>query len=262
MTGDFNKVITVQTNDPENPTIKLTCKGKILEPVKLNPARFNFGRFPRNSPAQTQTITVTRGDSTHFKPKLVAPAARGIEAQLREVEPNEKYEIIVTVDPSKAGERVATNITLETGVPESPTAMLTVYGQVIPRVTPTPSRFTVQSGMDREQTLSVQLRWDDGKPGKIVSESVNDSHLSVKVEQEGDSQFVRLTVPADYTPSPGDYAVTLLTDDPDAQTVRIPISHRSVPGRRTAGTIAPRPAGQIGPEKGLAPPVEVKSSDH
>jgi len=215
--------------------VSLTCKGKILEPVIIRPPRFNFGRLSRKAPPQTETIQITRGDAPNFDLKLTPVEDKAIKAELREVEAHEKYELIVTLDPANAAEVVSGKVQLETGVPESPNAVVTLHGNIIPRVTTSPNRFSIQANEPEERTLAVELNWDDGKPGKILSSSVNDPKLAVQVDEQSGVQVVRLTVPAEYNPGSGAQAVILLTDDPNAQTVRVPISVRRTVTRPKTG---------------------------
>lgn len=55
--GKVSKTVTVNSNDPENPTYKLTIAGEIIEEVIVNPRRINFGSG-RKGDSVTKTLEI------------------------------------------------------------------------------------------------------------------------------------------------------------------------------------------------------------
>ncbi len=56
--GKVSKTVTVNSNDPETPTYKLTISGDIIEEVTVNPRRINFGAS-RKGDSVTKTLEIT-----------------------------------------------------------------------------------------------------------------------------------------------------------------------------------------------------------
>ena len=55
--GKVSKTVTVNSNDPETPTYKLTISGDIIEEVVVNPRRINFGTS-RKGDSVTKTLEI------------------------------------------------------------------------------------------------------------------------------------------------------------------------------------------------------------
>ncbi|MFH0980878.1 MAG: hypothetical protein V2A79_04995 [Planctomycetota bacterium] len=189
----------------------------------MEPRAVNFGLISRKASAQQQKVTITRGDGGPLNLKLAPVDLANFEAQLREIEPGERYELEVTLSPPFLAERMRTNLTLETGIAEAPTTTLPVFGSIAPRVSAEPSRVTLPPKLDSDWEQAVHLVWDDDLAHKILGATANDEGLVVRVEEQGDQQQVVLQVPPTYKPRPGVSMVTIKTDDTEMPEVQVPI---------------------------------------
>ena len=143
MKGTFSRKITISTNDPNARSVKLTCAGKILEPLYMNPKVISFGRISRKDNPPPKTATITRGDGGPLKLKLKTLKTPGFKVELREIEAGEKYELEVQIVPPFDSKRTRVNLEFDTGIPESPTVTLRAYASIPARVTAMPKRFMV-----------------------------------------------------------------------------------------------------------------------
>jgi hypothetical protein len=132
--GTFTRNIVVTTNDPSHPKETLVCKGQVLEPFNITPKLVNFGLVSPAGPARQKTLSITRGDGDALKLKLLPIKAEAVAASLNEVEPGERYELVVSLNPPLAAQRIRASLQLETGVPQSPTATIPVYATIARRV--------------------------------------------------------------------------------------------------------------------------------
>lgn len=221
--GEFSRAIIVTTNDPNHARETLTCKGRILEPVNLNPKRLSFGQVSRKASAQTKKVIITRGDGGPLALKLVPIELQGFGAQLREIEPGERYELEVTLTPPLKSNRVRTNLKLETGLAEVPTITIPASATQIPRVVAQPRRFSIPAQRDSDFRQAVRLIWDDDAEHKILSVSANDPGLKVSLSEEDGKQEVVLEVSDGYKPRSGARTVTVTTDDTEVPTIRVPV---------------------------------------
>ena len=231
MKGTFSRNISVSTNDPNAPTVKLTCAGKILEPLYMNPKVISFGRISRKDNPPPKTATITRGDGGPLKLKLKTLKTPGFKVELREIEAREKYELEVQIIPPFNSRRTRVNLEFDTGIPESPTVTLRAYASIPARVTAIPRRFTIPGNRQDVWKATARLVWDDAVSYKILEASVNDPKLTVRVVEKSGTQRVELEVPKDYDPGTTPRAVTIKTDDAQMPTIRVPILSASRGGR-------------------------------
>ncbi|UCE60796.1 MAG: hypothetical protein JSU63_03405 [Phycisphaerales bacterium] len=224
LSSTFTKKINVTTNDPSNPSVVLTYKGKILEPIKMSPNYLNFGQVARKSGPVTKSILLTPGDGGPLDPKLRPTKAKNIEARLTELKKGEEYELEVTVTPPFESQRLNARLELETGIAKAPTMKVRISGSMPPRVVATPRRFTVPRDVSAGWEQTVTLSWDDNKPYKIISATINDPTIALKVEEVSGMQRIVMRLPAGYSPRRGAQNVLVKTDDPETPNFSVPIT--------------------------------------
>ncbi len=251
--GTFDKKISVSTNDPNNQRVNLTCKGQILEPVKIEPQRINFGKVARGAKKEqlVKKVSVLRGDGEPIKPVLKPITVKNIEAELKEIEAGERYELVVRLLPPFKSERVRSNVIIETGIERAPTASFYVSATVKPRAMAAPRRFTVPSVRHDDWEQSVSLVWDDGEQRKIKSAEVDDPELSVQIREINGQDRVFLKVPKDYSGTRAGRTVTLQLDDELMPELKVMVrfsAPRERPPARRRSTPAPRPT--VSPKTG------------
>lgn len=201
----------------------LECEAKVLSAMRVEPATVSFGQIQRDDPEQTKTITITRGDGGPLDPKVLATGNPQIAAELREIEPGERYEVDVTIRPPWPNEMLRGTLSLETGVERAPQESIVVFANVTPRLQANPQRFMIQMEPEAAVELTARLNWD-GQPGKVLEATVNDPELAVRVDEQDGEQVLVLDVPAKYSPKRRTGSVvTLRTDDPTVSIVQVPI---------------------------------------
>ena len=242
--SSFSQKITVTTNDPDHPTETLICKGQILDAVSLSPKRINFGSVSRKAPVPPQTVTITRGDAGPLNLKLRPVESESLVAQLREIEPGERYELEVTLSPPFKSNKVRAKVIVETGIAKAPTASIPVYASLAPRLEAQPRNIRVPGQLKADWQQVVRLVWDDDVPHKIIGATVNDPKLTVEVDDQDGRHQVIVQVPAGYTLPGGRRTVVIKTDDPRAPEVKVPLTVTRGASRARAGhsAIAPRAA--------------------
>lgn len=213
----------------------------MLVPFNTEPQLINFGAIARDAPPQTKSVTITRGDGDPLKLELVPVKDKTLSATLREIEPGEKYELDVSVQPPWPNDRIRGSVDVKTGLPQAPRQTIRVYGQVDPRLQAKPSRFTLPQDNTSDTDIKVDLLWSGAEaPGKILSAAPTDNALHARVEENEGKQSIVLTVPADYERKRGvALVVKVTTDDPVAPELRVPIIGLA---KRPAASPDPAPA--------------------
>jgi len=193
--------------------------------LKIEPQSVAFGHIPRDSQEQSKTVVITRGDGGPISPKIASTSCPSpLKAELREIEPGERYELNVTIGPPWPNGTLRGSLVVETGVSEAPQETIYVYASVPSRLAANPPRLMLRPDPQADTEVSTTLAWEGGPPGKVLEATSSDPRLQVSVEQRGDTQAIVLKVPAGYSGrrSGGD-SVTITTDDPSVPTFRIPI---------------------------------------
>jgi len=180
--GEFTKKIFVDTNDPSNPMVTLNCKGQIKEAIKITPNMVNFGRIVADQTVVERRLEISEGDAGPIKPELQPLGDDEVEAELREIEPGKRYELIVRAHPKPASNRLSGRITLNTGVEQESTVQINVYGTVASPIATRPPTVFVPPSAPANWEQAIDLVWADGdKSHRIVSATVNHPKLEIVV---------------------------------------------------------------------------------
>ena len=237
----LNKQIRVLTNDRATPSTTLHCLANVRMALKMTPGTLNLGVVKRDAESLTKTVLIERGDGGPISPEVRSASLKNMATELREIEPGEKYELDITVSPPWPNKWLRGTIALNTGVNEAVNQVLSVRAQIPPRLTASPSQITLPNEVEEETVRRAKLIWSDHEPGEITAVSVNDSSLSVELEEKDGEQWVVLHVPAGYEARPGSRKkVTLRTSDREVPKMDITVYSMRPRSARTAQPRKPR----------------------
>jgi hypothetical protein len=223
----------------------LTCKGRAKAAAKLEPMGVNMMSIARDADSKTQTVKITRGDGGPLALELLPPTVPGCTAELRTLEPGERYELDVTVKLPLANDRLNTQLTLKTGVADAPDEFLQVNASVEPRLRADPPRFMLQREIAEDLEVKSRLIWSGKDPGKVTLVTCSDPVLKVSTSEQDGMTVVVLNVPKGYQPANNaPPAVTVETDDLQVARLPIPIVSMARPiAQPTGAPLKPPPGG-------------------
>ncbi len=237
----------MQTNDKNNRSVTLKGTVRVMTALTCDPQTVNFGQIARTDEPQTKTITITKGDAGEIRPKLVPVKTANISAELREIEAGAKYELHVTLSPPWPNDSIRGAVTLETGIPQSPTERLRVFANLDPRLRSEPGSFEVPPNQTTETEWKARLVWS-GRPGLATSVTSTDPRIQAHLDSQAGIQYVVIKVPADYSAeSRRAAAVIVRTDDEAVSSVRIPVRVTASPRAMAAPSAAEGGRGVIRP---------------
>jgi len=237
----------------------------VRSPLTFNPIRLNLGNIEREDVGVTKVVEIRRGDGGPIKPEVVTTRGLHSAVMMREIEPGEHYEMVISTSPPWPSGRLSDYIRITTGVPESPDASYLVTGTIPPRLSTSPRFFTLPVERAEETTDSVELVWSKNLPGKVTTVVTTIEGGSVNVKEEGSKQTIVLTVPAGSAgvQSRGREQVVVHIEDEKEPTLRIPVLFRDRPYNRSTWqgrhpAVKPEDATTHGPPAAPAAATEVK----
>jgi len=239
--GKFSKSITVNSNDPVTPVLRLSLAGEVKQYVELNPQRLNFSHI-KGQEERSETITITNNTDKPMQLALEGENTIGpFTLELAEKEPGKVVEAKISSKPPYQPKLNNAQFTLTTNVPDQPKVDLIVSAYVPPRVEVRPEQIVLSSPPTSDLVRPVRFVNNGESPVKVVSAEADDEDIKVSLtEQEpGKTYEVKVTVPAGFEPTEQSRQITLKTDDTEYPEIKIPLSVRA------QRTVQARPAEQL-----------------
>lgn len=249
-----SQTVTVQTNDPLNPSVQILVKGSIKQVFDMKPAeRITFTGLDRTT-EQTKELTLHSNltdEKVSLKLKDV-PENVPFNVKLETVEEGVEYKLIVATKPPLALGSNAVAVTLLTNHEKFKTVSVPVSAYIAPRVQISPATLYVP----REGSASIQryvrLRYNAVKEIKVTDIKVGDESVKAevmppRVEPNPKSTVkmheIRVTLPpASEFPADGT-TITVMTDDDEPEYKSFEIKVLLQPDTRRANSSARAKAG-------------------
>lgn len=248
--GKFGKSITVNTNDPVTPALRLKIAGEVKEYVAVKPRSINFGHIKGAQAERTLTATLTNNTDQEMTLILEPPAIVGpFSAELVEKEQGKVYELRVSAKPPYGLRHNSANFKITTNIARKPELEVPASAYVPPRLMIRPEQVVFGSVPKSEWIRPIHFTNNGSTPVKILSAEVDDQQLKVElVEREaGKAYEVRLTIPVGYVPPEQGRVVTLRTDDSERPEITVPVKarKRSAGHRRPAEALVGEPTPEV-----------------
>jgi len=251
--GAFAKSITVESNDPVTPQLRLVLKGHCKQLVEVTPPSANFGNFFGEDVAPV-TLKVTNNSD---KPAQIAlatqPAEGAFQFDLKETEPGRQWDLVVApTRPIKAG-MLSGMAVLQTGLDNPKELRVAASGRRTERLDVMPATLmiapvNVPAGQPvRAYPRTLWFTNHGDKPVTVTEVSVDDPDLPAKVtvRTPGKSYQITVDVPAGYMPPEQGRKLTVKTDDSEKPVLEVPILRYTPPQPAAASTQPVRPAAQL-----------------
>ncbi len=225
LSAKVTKSVTVTSNDPESPTLRLSIGGTVKQRMEVDPAK--GGTFGRIKPNETVKRTLTLSNNTDIPMELTLTSAKAgvFQAELTVTEPGQKYELkLETNGPYAEGYNRGT-ISIKTSSPEEPTMEVPVSVYVLPEVEVTPAIVVIPKADPTSRSQPVRVTFNSDSSYKIVSAETDNKDIAVTVNETRPNMFmVTLQLPENYMPPLTGHTLTIKTDHPEKSTVTVPIN--------------------------------------
>jgi hypothetical protein len=235
---DYSQGATFGTNDPRQPFIKLTVKGKVYPSVEIVPPQMiQFPRISSEEPHRARFLVFSQERPElkvlkveTSKPDLIVGQAQPMTSEeAAMVKVTKGYRVDIEVKPGMPLGNFHEELVVHTDHPKQPEVKVSVGGFVFGPISVTPERVRMTGvvgaeGATRELLLVVSKGKETHfevaqKPEKLEVAIAQDDHSKVKGRY-------RLTVTVPKGTAPGDVEgeIVLRTDHPRAKEVKIPVS--------------------------------------
>lgn len=225
--GAYDKAITISTNDPVNPELRLKLTGNCKRYVDILPTHAIFGKITDDE-AQERVLKITNNTDKDITLSVDPTTDGPFKFELAAVKPGREFELKVSLQqPYKPGD-YRNGTTIKTSVAEQDTISIIATATVPERLEVLPETVTLNPITTADRPYVRPLRFTNygKKPVKIVEAISEDPVLKVSVNErtEGKAYTINVDIPAGYVkPTKENQKIVLKTDDPERPTIEIPV---------------------------------------
>ena len=266
--GHFEKAITIGSNDPVTPELRVKLKGEMKRYVDVTPPSANFAKITSQE-AQERIVNITNNTDNPLKLTVELPADSKFKAEVVEKTPGKQFDLKISAVPPFEPGNLRTTITLKTNIPEQNEVTVDVNGLVPDRLEIQPTVISLKpsrGGGDETTGVSRVIRFTNyGKePVKVLEATVDDPTVTVNVAERkvGENYTIQVQMPAGYTPPSTGRTITLKTDDKEKPTITVPIQGSAAATQKvTDKDAAPKPEAPKPLVAQPAPPFKLTTID-
>jgi hypothetical protein len=239
--GNFEKMVSIQTSDPAQPEIWFTVKGKVSPAIITVPPdlTLNFLNI-ENDRAETARVAMSSLDRPDFKilrltstrPELFVPTSRELTSEEKvELGFASGHRVDIEIKPSSEVGTFAEEVVVITDHPDRQEVRIPVRGKRIGAISAAPESLRIEadssSGGSRSAVLFVR-----GQESTRFEVAEKPEGLEVKIDPiEGAGSDVKvkryrmtLAIPPGTPPSVIKGQVVLKTDHPSVEKLQLPVS--------------------------------------
>jgi hypothetical protein len=233
--GDVEGIVVLLTNDPLQPRLHLSLKGRIIPPIQILPRPvFYISQF-QGEQSETR-FTIQNNQEKAVEIERVELLGDHFTAEVKTLEPGRKWSLTVTIPAATPSGRFREALKIHTDDEQHPSLYVQVNVMVKPDVFIDPE--TVDFGLVSQarilsnpqilefmtQTIVIGRR-DGDMTIKTVQADL--PFISVEQEPEGASSGFRLDLklnPELLKSGKFEGQITLITDDPEYSEIKIPVN--------------------------------------
>ncbi len=247
--GRLDEWLTITTNDPQNPDMKITLTGiirTVVQPEVIfdaayerakaagKPARLNkkmkatFGKV-KSTDRLHRVIKLRNTSGQPLAMKMLPLSAKSrFQASLQETVPGEEFELTVTCEPPIPVGTWSTALTFQTSIPDQPTYTIVAHARVPTRVEVIPGRIVIDQSSFRTKERKIRIVNHGDTPVELLAISTSDPRFEFEYTPphaiDPKTQFITVKFPGEaYRPPPYGEVIEIRTNDPEWGVTRIPV---------------------------------------
>lgn len=215
--SNYNRVINVATNDPNQLNLPLTLSGDVKQKVSAEPPLLAY--FGQLGPGVelTKKFKLTNNTETPMKLEVVAPPnPTCFKVSIQELEPGKTAEVTVVAEPPFQEETNAAQFSIQTGIegvaplPLPCNLIKPPVVQVLP-----PSLRLPPSPLASAHRQQITVHNNGEAPVAVKSVEVSDPEIKYEITENlaGKRWTIQVEAPAGFTPNPTRPPVVTVTTD-------------------------------------------------
>ncbi|MCH7595734.1 MAG: DUF1573 domain-containing protein, partial [Planctomycetes bacterium] len=142
--GTFQKSITISSNDPLTPKLRLKLKGTVKRYVDVSPMSASFGRIT-DQEERTRELTITNNTDKPLVLTLNKPSTDYFTFEIVEKDPGKRYGLRVTAKPPFTTGPMRTILKIDTNIEKQKQIEIRANAVVPPRLEVQPTSVIVRS---------------------------------------------------------------------------------------------------------------------
>jgi len=224
--GSVKKTVTVETNDPNNRTVRLSLKGKVTAEVVVTPRYVNFGSIQKEDPRKPKELKIEFRKGKKIRVKEVRsenPAV--LVTRLEEDDGGAVYSVSLA-EKVPIG-RVAGEIMVKTTSKKNPKIKVPVHAFVQGSVKVSPQLLSlgiVSPGKPVTRQITLTKTGKDGFSVKEVKKDSDRLTCEIITEEEGERYRVQVTYdPGDQKKGRVSERLTIVTKNGEEETIQVPV---------------------------------------
>ena len=281
--GQVTKIVTVNSNDKEQPSVALQIKGTIWKPVDVNPQFAVMYANPETIGNAKTTVRIVNNEDQPLALSTPESNNRLFVSELKTNQPGKEFELLIGTAPSADMGNLQGVITLKTSSTNAPVLNITAMAVMQPVLTVMPPQINLPTApLPDKVTYSVSIRYSGTNVVALSEPAVNAKDVTAELKElePGRAFSVALSFPAGFEIAPGQTAeLSVKSNHPQFPVIKVPITqpprpvaaaspgkpapvpHRSPAMTAAACQPAALPPALPGARRQLAKPIENQSSD-
>ncbi|MHC4696006.1 MAG: redoxin domain-containing protein, partial [Planctomycetota bacterium] len=223
--GKYEKSISIQTDDPLTPNMRLKLRGVCKRYVDVVPTNANFGKIAFDE-AHKRVLKITNNTDRPLELALDKTEDSEFKFELIEKVPNKNFELHVSMKPPYSAGRHQGRVVMTSNFEEQKEIKTSASARIPNRLDLQPA--VVKLNVTRlEKAYKRPIRfYNYGKTEvKVLDATCDDPLVKVEVQERsaGRSYILSLDIPKGYMPPPEGKTITVKTDDPAQPTILLPL---------------------------------------
>ncbi|MBU3947419.1 MAG: DUF1573 domain-containing protein [Proteobacteria bacterium] len=233
--GERTQIITIATDDPENPVIRLKVRAEVEVKLEAKPDRINFGQIKKGTEPLPQYVSLNGEDKDTTEILSVSSKNKHIKVEIASPDSADRHKpqrVKVSVLPGMEVGKFMDKITIKTDHKTMEVLSATLYGEVIGNIAVIPNYLSFgmfKRGEKHEK--SVRLRSTPRVSFNIldVKSTTPDVKAKLITIKEGFEYMVQVSTDENFKGNFLSGKVLITTNEPDQAEIEVKVFGRTFP---------------------------------
>lgn len=251
----FVKSVTITSNDPVTPDLRLKLQGEVKNYVDVDPPSANFGKIIGQAKKE-RVLRVTNNTETPLELELTNPADKRLDWELVPVEKGQVYELRVSTNPPHESGNINVTALLKTNIEAQKQISVVARAAIPERLEAQPRSINIPKSRagsgTKGLTRVVRVNNYGDEPVRVLEATIDDPTVTLTVNERtpGKAYTILVQMPPGYEPPASGRTIAIKTNDKEKPMLTVslvsPASRTAErPKRRSADELVGKPAPRI-----------------